>query len=61
MSLKKRKKTDGFSQEKKISRKEAIKKTGLFAATAATTLFLLGSPNKAAAGTSDVPIPPVWP
>lgn len=41
-------------QEKKISRKEAIKKTGLFAISAATTMILLGTPKSASAS----PAPP---
>ena len=46
-------------KDKKISRKEALRKSGFIALSAATTLILLGSPNKAAA-TSPVD-PPPWP
>jgi len=41
-------------QEKKISRKEAIKKAGYFAISAATTMILLGTPKTASAS----PAPP---
>jgi len=41
-------------QEKKISRKEAIKKTGYIALSAATTMILLGTPKTASAS----PAPP---
>lgn len=44
--------------EKKISRKEALKKTALIAVSAATMMMLLSSPNKAQAAS---PAPPsVW-
>lgn len=45
--------------EKKISRKEALKKTGYIAVSAATMMMLLSSPNKAQA-LSGAP-PPIWP
>jgi hypothetical protein len=41
-----------------ISRKEAIKKTGYIALSAATMMLLLNKPNKAVAS-SPAP-PPVW-
>jgi hypothetical protein len=45
--------------EKKITRKEAIKKTGYIAVSAATMMLLLSSPNKAQAAS---PAPPTtWP
>lgn len=44
--------------EKKISRKEAIKKTALITVSAATMMMLLSSPNKAQAA-SPAP-PPTW-
>lgn len=44
--------------EKKISRKEAIKKTALITVSAATMMMLLSSPNKAQA-VSPAP-PPIW-
>jgi hypothetical protein len=42
-------------QEKKISRKEAIKKTGYMAVSAATMMILLSSPSQAQ---SSQPAPP---
>lgn len=48
------------SDDKKISRKDAIRKSGFIALSAATTLILLGSPNTAAAQTSPAN-PPPWP
>ena len=42
-------------QEKKISRKEAIKKTGYIAVSAATMMILLSSPSQAQ---SSEPAPP---
>jgi len=47
-------------EEKKMTRKDAIRKSGFIALSAATTLILLGSPNKAAAQTSPSG-PPPWP
>ena len=41
-------------KDKPITRKEAIKKTGLIAASAATMMLLLGTPQNAAAS----PAPP---
>lgn len=46
--------------EEKISRKEAIKKTGFIAASAATMILLLGSPEKAQASSPAPPSPPSW-
>ncbi len=48
------------SDEKKITRKEAIRKSGLIAVTAATTLILLSSPNKAQAASPGPALPPGW-
>jgi len=45
-------------EEKKITRKEAIKKTGYIAISAATMMILLSNPNKAQAA-SPAP-PPAW-
>ena len=45
-------------EQKKITRKEAIKKSGYFALTAATTMILLSSPKKAAASPAG---PTPWP
>lgn len=47
-------------KDKKITRKEAIKKTGYMAVSAATMLILLSNPNRAQAQTSPAPTP-AWP
>jgi hypothetical protein len=52
------KKTIVDLDEKKISRKQAIKKTGYIALSAATMMILLSNPNKAQAA-SPAP-PPAW-
>jgi hypothetical protein len=46
-------------EEKLIGRKEAIKKAGLIALSAATMMLLVGKPDKAVAQSPDTP--PVWP
>jgi len=46
-------------KERKISRKEAIKKTGFIVASAATMMILLSNPNKAQAASPSPP--PAWP
>ena len=46
------------SNEKKITRKEAIKKAGYIAFTAATMMILLSNPLKAQADTSPAPVDP---
>jgi len=51
------------SLAKKITRKEAIRKAGFIAVSAATTMILLSNPNKAVADTSPAPPPggdPGW-
>jgi hypothetical protein len=45
-------------KDKKITRKEAIKKSGYIAVSAATMMILLGNPQKAQAS-SPAP-PPLW-
>jgi len=45
------------SQAKKITRKEAIRKAGFIAVSAATTMILLSNPNKANAAEGS-PAPP---
>ncbi|HEY3388211.1 MAG TPA: hypothetical protein VGK38_01465 [Prolixibacteraceae bacterium] len=42
---------------KKITRKEAFKKAGYIAVTAATTMILLSNPNKAQATSAAPPTP----
>lgn len=63
-----KKKTEGTAgekisgqEEKKITRKEAIRKSGYIALSAATTVILLGSPNKAQAALTSPTSPPPWP
>ena len=46
-------------EEKKITRKEALKKTGYIALSAATMMILLSNPNKAQAASPSAP--PAWP
>ncbi len=47
--------------EQKMDRKQAIKKAGLYAASAAGMIMLLGAPNKSASAASFAPPPPpVW-
>lgn len=43
----------------KMTRKQAIKKSGYIAVSAATMMILLGSPNKAQAASPEAP--PIWP
>ena len=52
------KKTIADIEKKKISRKEAIKKTGYLAVSAATLMILLSNPDKAAAASAAPP--PIW-
>lgn len=54
------KKTIADLEEKKISRKEAIRKTGLIAVSAATMMMLLSSPEKAQATSAAPTKPPGW-
>jgi hypothetical protein len=46
--------------ELKITRKQAIKKAGFYAATAAGMIALLGSPKKSAAASNAPAGPPEW-
>jgi len=57
MKNKEKSKADAPPAEK-ISRKQAIKKTGFYALTATSMILLLSSPKSAAA--SLPPAPPVW-
>lgn len=54
-----KKEIDNF-KEKKISRKDAIKKTGYFAVSAATMMILLSNPNKAQAASPAPAAPTKW-
>ena len=54
------KKTIDDLEGKKITRKQAIKKTGLIAISAATMMMLLSSPEKAQAASSGPALPPGW-
>ncbi len=47
-------------EDLKINRKQAIKRAGFYAATAAGMIALLGSPKKSAAGSTEPTPPPVW-
>ena len=46
--------------EKKITRKEAIKKTGYMAVSAATMMILLSNPNTAQAQATSPAAPGAW-
>ena len=49
-----------INDQKLISRKEALKKTGFIALSAATMVFLLNKPNKAVASSFAPAPPPGW-
>lgn len=53
-------KTIADLEGKKISRKEAIKKTGYIAVSAATMMILLSNPSKAATGSGAPADPTGW-
>lgn len=53
-------KSEVVSADQKITRKQALKKAGLYAATAAGMITLLGAPKRSAAQGS-VPENPTWP
>lgn len=46
-------------KNQKMTRKQAIKKSSLYAISAATAMILLGTPGKAQAQASPAP-PPAW-
>jgi hypothetical protein len=48
------------TQDKKINRKEAIRKAGFVALSAATMMMLVGSPNTAQAASAGPPNPGNW-
>ena len=52
---------DADPVKEKINRKQAIKRAGFYAVTAAGMITLLGSPKKAAAEPSYPPAPPPTP
>jgi len=54
------KKTIDDIEGKKITRKEAIKKTGYIAVSAATMMILLSNPEKAQATSAPPAIPTPW-
>ncbi|MCF8381529.1 MAG: hypothetical protein K9H49_18290 [Bacteroidales bacterium] len=54
------KNTKQSSKEKKISRKEAMKKIGYTALSATTMMILLNKPNKAQAQPGSEELPPDW-
>ena len=47
--------------DKKITRKQAITKTGYIAISVATTMILLATPKRAVASTTYIPFPGDWP
>lgn len=55
----KNKEKEVTSVDQKIDRKQAIKRAGFYAASAAGMISLLGSPKKSAAA-SLPPAPPAW-
>jgi hypothetical protein len=57
MKNKGKKQTDKSAVDQKINRKQAIKRAGFYAVTAAGMITLLGSPKKASASPKD---PPPW-
>ncbi len=62
MENKEKSKTELASEDKKITRKQALKKAGFYAATAAGMITLLGAPSKSAkAGTGLPDDTPPWP
>ncbi len=60
MENKGKSKAELASDEKKITRKQALKKAGFYAATAAGMITLLGTPKRSAAATSGVPENEPW-
>jgi hypothetical protein len=53
MKNKEKKQTDNSAVDQKINRKQAIKRAGFYAVTAAGMITLLGSPKKASASPKD--------
>lgn len=49
----------GLNGDRRMTRKEAIKKTGYIAVSAATMMILLSNPAKAQTGSQAAP-PPLW-
>lgn len=60
MENKEKSKAELSSEDKKITRKQALKKAGFYAATAAGMITLLGAPKKSAAEGSLPDTNPVW-
>jgi len=54
------KNTKQSSKDKKISRKEAMKKLGYTALSATTMLILLNKPDNARAQPGSEELPPIW-
>ena len=62
MENKEKSKAELSSEDKKITRKQALKKAGFYAATATGMITLLGTPSKSAKAASASPEPPPgWP
>lgn len=55
MENKEKSKAELASEDKKITRKQALKKAGFYAATAAGMITLLGTPNKSAKAGTGLP------
>jgi hypothetical protein len=51
---------DKKSEEKKITRKQAVKRMGVAALTAATTMLLLNKPAKGQGDPGSTELPPDW-
>jgi hypothetical protein len=51
---------DEATKKRTINRKEAIKKTGYMALSAATMMLLINKPSKANGGPISSPAPPIW-
>ncbi len=59
MENKKKTQTEVPAVDQKINRKQAIKKAGFYAVTAAGMITLLGTPKKASASETS-PSDPIW-
>ncbi len=60
MKKKKKKLSERFRKSSKISRKEAMKKMGYTAFSAATMFILLNKPEKSQAQPTSEELPPEW-
>jgi hypothetical protein len=60
MKNKEKKQIEGSADDQKINRKQAIKRAGYYAVTAAGMITLLGSPKKASASEASPADPTPW-